>query len=190
MLLGVLGGLLGVLSVLRVLSMLLVLRVLGVLNMLRVLLLLLGVQALGLVCLVCLEALGVHVLCLEVLSLDLAHGERRGCVRGTGLTRKLRREALDLHLRVTRTTCQCRRAVLARVLGHLVRHGGRRAVRQHHTGLRTHRLVRSLCVLAVGRRGGRLRHGLVLLVLSIVHLLLMKWRRLAVETPLLIMGAR
>lgn len=173
----VLGGLLGVLRVLRVLNMLLVLCVLGVLNMLRVLLLLLGVQALGLVglvCLVCLEALGVHVLCLEVLSLDLAHGERRRCVRGAGLTRKLRGEALNLHLRVARAACQCRRAMLARVLGHLVRHGGRCAVRHHHTGLRTHGLVRSLCVLPVGRRGGGLRHGLVLLVLSIVHLLLVK----------------
>lgn len=76
------------------------------------------------------------------------------------------------------------------MLSHLVWHWRRCTVRHHHTGLGAHRLVRCLRMLAIGRRGGSGRKRLVLLVLSVVHLLLVKLRRLAIETALLIVATR
>jgi hypothetical protein len=79
-------------------------------------------------------------------------------------------------------------AVLRLMLAHRVM---RRWVRHHHVGLRRHRLLSMLRMLAVRRSRWLRRHGLVLRLRLIVHRLgHVLRRRLAVNTPVLVMLGR
>lgn len=113
-----------------------------------------------------------------------------GSQRSRGRPVQLRRH-LRLHLCVPRATSHAllamltMLAVLAGVLRHLVL-----AVRHHHAGLRSHRLV-LLAMVLVRRRRSLLGNRRVLRLLAIVHGLLVHLRRrLAIDATMLVMAGR